>query len=375
MMLPPLAMRVSGRSRLGFTLVELLVVIAIIGILIALLLPAVQAAREAARRSQCTNNLKQLGLAMQNYHDVYGRYPIIGTYGTMTDYANTWGFVPNGIGEGHQMVRLLPYIEYADLYNYYNFQLPMGYFGDGPGFLGELNQSLPVGNPKRYNYFWVVNTFLCPSNSYGTNVTGQNPQGGDRALSDYGVSVGNPAMSSQNGQGFIAPFIPVSPYQPVGGWNSYFNQSVGWQSDDWQGDPNGTNGIFSRGNWSAAINDVTDGTSNTIAMMEVGRNCGIHNWNGWSCYDGHHLATKAPINFPRCINDIGYNGVQVSWGNSWSEGFWDYATENGARAYHPSGANFLFTDGSTHFINEAVNYETYQRLGARNDAREVGNEY
>jgi prepilin-type N-terminal cleavage/methylation domain-containing protein/prepilin-type processing-associated H-X9-DG protein len=362
------------RERSGFTLVELLVVIAIIGILIALLLPAVQAAREAARRSQCTNNLKQLGLAISNYHDVYGRYPIIGTLGTMAQYANTWSYVPNGIGQGHQFVRMLPYVEQKQLYDQYNFNLPIGYWGEGPTWAGELNANMPVGTEARYLWYTVVPAFLCPSVNYRT-VTGTlqaSNNYNDRALSDYGVCVGSPPMSSQNGQGFIAPYIPVSPYSPVGSWNGYFGEGIGWQSDDWQGDPNSTNGIFSRGNWSAGIVDVLDGTSNTIAIMEQARNCGNYAWQGWSCYDGHHLSTKSPVNFPTCMTEKGITGQLITWGNL--QGFDDYAASNGAKSKHPGGAQMVFCDGSTHFINETVNYETYQRLGARSDQRSVGTE-
>src|SRR5215469_12425747 len=101
------------RSRSGFTLVELLVVIAIIGILIALLLPAVQAAREAARRSTCTNNLKQIGLALNSYHDVYGRLP---KNGVDTDDAG-W------TQRGSQTTRMLPYLELGQMFNLLNFNV------------------------------------------------------------------------------------------------------------------------------------------------------------------------------------------------------------------------------------------------------------
>src|SRR5438874_1669093 len=109
-------MRTSGPAHRGsgFTLVELLVVIAIIGVLVALLLPAVQAAREAARRTQCSNNLKQLGLAMHNYHDVAGRLPC---------NINRVGGATNDRNQASQLVNLLPYIEQKSLYDQINFSL------------------------------------------------------------------------------------------------------------------------------------------------------------------------------------------------------------------------------------------------------------
>src|SRR5512134_2021324 len=97
--------RRNASPRGGFTIVELLVVIAIIGVLIALLLPAVQAAREAARRTQCKNNLKQLGLALHNYHDVYTVFPPGGTYRAAAVQPAGWSI----------QARLLPYIEQANL--------------------------------------------------------------------------------------------------------------------------------------------------------------------------------------------------------------------------------------------------------------------
>src|SRR5580692_7847186 len=102
-------------SRVGFTLVELLVVIAIIGILIALLLPAVQAAREAARRSTCTNNLKQIGVALQSYHDVYGRFPINGVLQDDSGWTQA----------GSEHTRLLPFIEQQQIYSQINWTLSL----------------------------------------------------------------------------------------------------------------------------------------------------------------------------------------------------------------------------------------------------------
>ncbi|MGH7140004.1 MAG: DUF1559 domain-containing protein, partial [Pirellulales bacterium] len=110
----------------AFTLVELLVVIAIIGILIALLLPAVQAAREAARRAQCTNNLKQIGIALHDYHDVYGKFPMNGAYSDQ--FTQSWAWTQRGA----QTFRLLPYMEQLQIYNCVNFSQ------------GEMNQPQSV---------------------------------------------------------------------------------------------------------------------------------------------------------------------------------------------------------------------------------------
>src|SRR3954453_11660663 len=131
------------KPRPGFTLIELLVVIAIIGVLIALLLPAVQAAREAARRSQCTNNLKQLGLGLHNYHQGVGSFPM----GSSRANGATWN---NWSAQG----LMLPYMEQQAIYNAINFNW-------------EVTQS--VNTTAAYT---TISSFLCPSDGNAGNITG-----------------------------------------------------------------------------------------------------------------------------------------------------------------------------------------------------------
>jgi len=139
--------------RRGFTLIELLVVIAIIGVLIALLLPAVQAAREAARRSQCSNNLKQLSLGLHNYHDSTGSLP--------------WGHGPFGWNDWGALVLMLPYVEQAPLYNAINFNTTIG--GAAPGNA----QNLTIQRVS-------VNIYQCPSDADKlTNREGHNNYAGN----------------------------------------------------------------------------------------------------------------------------------------------------------------------------------------------------
>src|SRR3954451_2672849 len=123
-------------KRRGFTLIELLVVIAIIGVLIALLLPAVQAAREAARRSQCTNNLKQIGIALHNYHDGTGSLP--------------WGHGPFGWNDWSASVMLLPFIEQKQIYDAINFN-------------ANISGANPGANENRTIQLMRLNVLLCPS--------------------------------------------------------------------------------------------------------------------------------------------------------------------------------------------------------------------
>ena len=139
------------RSRRGFTLIELLVVIAIIAVLIALLLPAVQAAREAARRIQCTNNLKQLGLSLQNYHSAVNAFPPAGWIAPLTN----WWVANNLTWPGHFrysfMLQTLPYMEQTAASNAMNFNIPL-YDINGD----DMPQNTTV-------YSMQVNAFLCPS--------------------------------------------------------------------------------------------------------------------------------------------------------------------------------------------------------------------
>src|SRR5262245_32799955 len=141
--------------RSGFTLIELLVVIAIIGVLIALLLPAVQQAREAARRTQCANNLKQLGLAIHNYHDAHKIFP----FGKGLDYRQTLPAAPVYPRWSAQAL-LLPFLEQDAYYQDINFELPP----ETPGMQGVIAFMPPYQNPNRENAVAsrrVVRTFLC----------------------------------------------------------------------------------------------------------------------------------------------------------------------------------------------------------------------
>ena len=138
-------MRTTTR-RVAFTLVELLVVIAIIGILIALLLPAVQAAREAARRSQCTNNLKQLGLALHNYHDTFKKLPP-----TIHDQPWDWG-TTSPTQKGSWLVRLLPFVEQQSIWDCLDFN------GNT-----EHNSVTASGQPV---HEIVISGFICPSDDH-----------------------------------------------------------------------------------------------------------------------------------------------------------------------------------------------------------------
>ncbi len=212
----------SFRSRRGaFTLIELLVVIAIIAVLIALLLPAVQSAREAARRIQCVNNMKQLGLALHNYHDATLSFPA----------AMQGGFPGNAYFSYTGYAHILPYVEQGNAYNTFNFSLNS--FSEGVGYFGW---SLP-GNSTGFQLQFSM--FLCPSN---------------RAVSEVGATVGSGAAAYTVEAGKVA----VTDYVFNAGAARY--PSPGYVDGNLLG-PVGFN-------TATKIADITDGTSNTMIMGE-----------------------------------------------------------------------------------------------------------
>ena len=218
-------------TRQAFTLVELLVVIAIIAILIALLLPAVQAAREAARRTQCANNQHQIGIAMHNYHEAYGRFPI-GQF----DWISSWGWEGVFEGSGTSMmghtyfVQLLPYLEQGQLYDVYRplMNIPAPSVLNNGGireWRNHVEEELKT----------VVPNFVCPS--------------------DFGpprVEVGHADLI-----GFTGNYIMCA-------GSTTFGERT-WRSGEVFSQMNGIFYIYS----STKIGDILDGTSNTLLSGET----------------------------------------------------------------------------------------------------------
>ena len=335
-------------KRRGFTLIELLVVIAIIGVLIALLLPAVQSARESARRAQCTNNLKQLGLAIHNYVSTNDALPPGGQV-----RSNIYA-APNGPGwvDGPQnfsmKCRLLPFMEQGTLYNAMNFSVSAIWNqGDGiarpvDGFY--INQT---ARPTKVAFF------TCPSD---TNVPGgSDPQG-------IGVSYPNNC-----------------------GLNRYNNnwQSVGptyYQGND--------NGLCRTLNFAS----ITDGQTNTVMFSEYVKGRGNNNTDGL-----HQAYTLTVTTLPQGYNNADNALAQIcdqvksrQWdfkGEVWmiqdngrGGGFCMTQTPNrkacvdpgvsgvdnliGASSKHPGGVNCLMVDGSVRFVKSTVNIDTWHALAS-----------
>lgn len=341
------------KTRYGFTLVELLVVIAIIGVLVALLLPAVQQAREAARRMQCSNNMKQLGLAFHNYHDTYNTFP-----SSNYQMGNTAAYAYQGYSA---LVQILPYIEQGNLYD----QLQTG----SNNFYYEWT----YGNPIQTIRATKIDAFLCPSDTaYPSDTSGW----GNGPGCNYAVSIGASLL-----------------WHDMANQNGMFRQQYGKKAE-------------------TRMADVTDGLSNTLLASEhlVGDNNNntLMNGNsseprigsdpGWgSNPKPHQFPTQAQLTSfgQSCQGTTTHNSTNgCQWIapvptqtviNTLAPPNWQYpdcqtsgsgfaADRNGVytpRSRHPGGVMAVAGDGSVKFVPETVNLSVFQNFGARNDGQPI----
>ena len=324
----------GGRfSRRAFTLVELLVVIAIIGVLIGLILPAVQKIRETASRMKCSNNLKQLALACHSYHDIHGSFP---PGGLVLPNGPGWGNIDWASNKGTWLVHSLPFMELDNLYNQIpNLNLP--HFDS----IGTAEQAGVL--PK------VISMFRCPSDGTYLN----------EPFSNYDGCLGPQCLDDKCGYNPFAQYCN----QPAWGYTT----SAG---DGETSDAQRVRGIFSRLGARISFASVTDGTSNTFLLGEgIPAQCGHHLSNPWySVYANPLLSTIIPINYPIDEKDR-------SWCGANSAGLAHTLSNNevsfGFKSRHPLGANFAMVDGSVHFIQQSIDHRTYQLLGCRNDGQPV----
>ena len=326
-------------AKSGFTLVELLVVIAIIGVLVALLLPAVQAAREAARRSQCQNNLKQIGLALQMHHDTYKKFPV----GAVNGEGSMWTYY------------VMPFIEMQAGQNI----MTIGEDSGGNfqwAHPGPYSPDLIRSNPIWTNIVLcetVVPSFQCPS--LGIPPTGQY----DISSDNWHVMSRQPAAYIGNATGLITN----QNYTPPGGGQSMTN----------------LDGVL-YGHSEIAMKDIEDGTSNTLLVgearhdVQVQDDIGAIRENGSGDHKDHWYfgsddvdidndlsecigSTAVPINYHRQVNssevcssptNLDCQKLQLSFSSD-----------------HPGGMQIVRCDGSVDFIQEDIDTVTWRDMGTR----------
>jgi prepilin-type N-terminal cleavage/methylation domain-containing protein/prepilin-type processing-associated H-X9-DG protein len=316
-----------GRSRSGFTLVELLVVIAIIGILVALLLPAIQAAREAGRRISCGNNIKQLALSLHEYHDIHNALPI--------SYGGTGNWGPDYSGKSW-IIGVLPIIEQKVLYDNIAWIPSPSATSHLQGHDGNVTINTPIAKT-------VIKPLLCPSD--GDNGRGRlggraNMPGGTLyGITNYKANAGaNWGTGNHNATQIAEDRIP--PPQPT--------SSDGLDRG---------NGIICRNVNGEAINYrdfafITDGTANTFAIGEAVPKWCTH--TQWWYFNGTTATCGIPLNYKTPAILTGsqtLEGQAGDWPNNYS--FF---------SRHPNGGQFGMCDGAVKFVPDTVDFQTYKRL-------------
>jgi prepilin-type N-terminal cleavage/methylation domain-containing protein/prepilin-type processing-associated H-X9-DG protein len=312
------------RLRRAFTLIELLVVIAIIGILIALLLPAVQKVREAANRLKCQNNLKQIGIALHGFHDSYHGFPKAGKLANQLSWH----------------VFILPFVEQDNLYKQFN--LARGPFNGPPDNRG------PMKNELAFN---KIPIYLCPSSQaekmfttppHNVNepelVNGQPPY----TTHYYGI-MGPKGTNPVTGQPYL--------WDDIGPHGGFARQGI-FERDTVNPNPNV--GPES----GARIASVTDGTSNTLMLGEISW---VNQVTGTRYRSWVRGCDTAPVcaGSRNVVNAI--NSPSIATFNDIAFG-----------SMHPGGANFALADGSVRFLQENINLGTYRALASRDGSETLG---
>ena len=315
------------RRRPGFTFVEVLVVVAIVALVLVIMMPAIQSAREDARKVQCKDRLKQIGLALENYHGIHSVFP----------YASSCSFPAENRFTNVKQVWtefLLPFLNETPLYQHINF-----------------SESVDAGNNREVLEGVLLPAYACPSNpSTGTFKTNAGVYFRDWAVDHWGPGAGPmQGLAYPLCAGSILPdFIPPDCRAGAKSFCVSEPAANGGPCRWWHPHLVKNPGMYNRGVTSIRRKDVLDGSSQTIAAGER---------NAEGCSLGGVFSWNAPVFFTgQKINSPSRTGNPV-----------DYTQNCGSSSHHEGGAHFLFVDGNVRFLSNQIDFRTYCFLGDKDD--------
>ncbi len=339
-----------GQRPGGFTLIELLVVIAIIAVLIALLLPAVQAAREAARRAQCVNNLKQIGLALHNYHSAYDSFPL-GIIVQLQAAGNLGGH------NWSAHAQLLPHLEQQAMANACNF-------------------SLAASSSNAYPAYWVnltifnarIKTFLCPSDVQA-GMQNTNSYNGSFGTTTKSTSTTSTGLFTYSGVVYGLKDITDGSSNTIA-FGEALVGDVGWGAVPWRNSVSGVSQtqqnlyVDASPYYPQVVQALQACTSQIQQNKQSGAQANNNRGSTWA---------EGEMGFTMFNTIQTPNSMQYPWGacSSYSAVSAGNAQFAGASSLHPGGANFLLADGSVRFLKDSLNWMTYWALGSRGNGEVI----
>jgi len=348
--------------RRAFTLVELLVVIAIIGILIALLLPAIQAARESARRTQCINNIKQLTLSLINYHSANKTFPAGSGCPAPSDYTGT-------------KVTGAPYPNCTAIYGCHNWFTKSMPFIEERSQYAAMDLTRGTADVSSRNPSAILNRkfmkLTCPSDAFAglqphTRFSGSGCADGSIIAGPFATSLSMGASYEPCG----GPVQPAGSNDPQGiafdppGFNCQPGRNGGEQGT-------GSPGMFAAGFKAYRIKDCSDGTSNTFLIGEQLPAISLHHM----MFHSHQIVGSVyyPPNYHVIWPNAVYNGMPTRGIRNQADYPFNNSTDasSGFKSEHRGGLNMAMVDGSARFIADSIDYRVWVFLGARADGRTV----